>query len=351
MIRTCLVCASPMPANEALAHLPHGERFAFDPQRGRLWVICRHCRRWNLAPIEARWEALEELDRVTHDSARLLAQTENIAMYDWGELELVRVGRAQRAEEAWWRYGRELLGRREQFKKIGFIGTAAVGAAILGGWTTGAIGWFGAWMLWRHGGDAASEKATDLARWVRFGSTAWRGNAQCPECGFELQRIRFAERERLALTLDDTAESIGIARSCPRCGAAPGVIRLASAGGERAARRILAYHHFAGASERRVQAAARHIEQAGSPLAFAKLAVGPGRPLSGLDRTTAIAMEITANEAAEQRMLQAELAELEAIWREEEQVAAIADGELTPIGLLESLRRRITGQNRLPEVA
>ena len=38
-----------------------------------------------------------------------------------------------------------------------------------------------------------------------------------------------------------------------------------------------------------------------------------------------------ANEAAEQRLLQLEVAELEAVWRKEEEIAAIVDGELTPL--------------------
>jgi hypothetical protein len=328
--------------------------------------VCRHCRRWNLAPIEARWEALEELDRATRDKARLLAQTENIALYEWGEIELVRVGRAaERAEEAWWRYGRELVGRRDRFKKVSFVGTIAVGAAVVGGWTTGAFGWLGAYLIWEHGGKYVPRKASDAMRWLRFGSTAWRGDARCPNCGTQLRRIAFADRDDWGLAVDEESETIGLVRACPRCGHSPrtrgvgrgstmdGVltgaggrlIRLDGPAGERAARRVLAYHHFAGASERRVIRAAREIETAGSALDFARLAVGSGRPVNRLDRTASIAMEISANEAAEQRLLQAELAELEHIWREEERIAAIADGELTPVGVLESLRLRITGQN------
>jgi hypothetical protein len=25
-----------------------------------LWVVCRHCERWNLSPLEERWEAVEQ---------------------------------------------------------------------------------------------------------------------------------------------------------------------------------------------------------------------------------------------------------------------------------------------------
>ena len=50
-----------------------------------------------------------------------------------------------------------------------------------------------------------------------------------------------------------------------------------------------------------------------------------------LKRTGAIALEIAANEHAEQRLLELELADLEARWREEEELADIIDGELTPL--------------------
>jgi hypothetical protein len=53
---------------------------------------------------------------VTRDRARLLSQTDNIALLRAGPLEIVRVGRANLSEEAWWRYGRELTTRREKYK-------------------------------------------------------------------------------------------------------------------------------------------------------------------------------------------------------------------------------------------
>ena len=73
MYTRCLVCATPFEANDQLEHLPNGRRLAFDPGRGRLWAICRTCRRWSLTPIEERWEALEELEKLTRDKARLLS--------------------------------------------------------------------------------------------------------------------------------------------------------------------------------------------------------------------------------------------------------------------------------------
>ena len=70
-----------------------GRRLAFDPERGRLWVVCRACERWNLSPLEERWEALETLERIFRDT-RVRASTENVGLARLREgLELVRIGR------------------------------------------------------------------------------------------------------------------------------------------------------------------------------------------------------------------------------------------------------------------
>lgn len=340
MYTRCLVCAGPFEANEQLEHLPHGSRFAFDPARGRLWVVCRACRRWSLAPIEDRWEALEELEKLARDRARLLSQTDNIALLRSGPLEIVRVGRAERTEEAWWRYGRELASRRQKWNKLGVAGTVAAGAVLVGGWATGGMTMFGAWLILGHG----SETLRDGARWVRFGSSAWHGDRACERCGHRFRTVPYTERAALGLFPTEQPGKVELAVRCPRCSDFQDAgLRLRGEEADRTLRRVLAYHHFAGASERRVASAARLIEEAGSPQDLARIVVKNGRRLGELQRTGGIALEIAVNEATEQRLLELELAELEAHWRREEELAAIVDGELTPLPMLESLRRKVVG--------
>lgn len=60
MFQTCLYCHASLGQNPLIEHCPIGQRLAFDPVRGRLWVVCRACERWNLTPFEDRWEALED---------------------------------------------------------------------------------------------------------------------------------------------------------------------------------------------------------------------------------------------------------------------------------------------------
>jgi len=336
----CLVCAHPFEANEQLAHMPHGTRVAFDPVRGRLWMVCRACRRWSLTPIEDRWEALEELEKLTRDNARLLSQTDNIALLKAGNLEIVRVGRAQLIEEAWWRYGRELTSRRQKYRQLGIAGSVAAGAVMLGGWATGGMSVFGIWLVMGHG----KETVRDSARWLRFGSSAWYGRSSCEACGQELRSIPYSGRSSLGLFPGSERGKLDVVARCPRCGEyRDGGLRLTGQEAERTLRRVLAYHHFAGASERRVGSAAKLIQEAGSPQDLTRIVVRDGRRLGDIQRTGGIALEIAMNEATEQHLLELELAELEAHWKREEELAEIVDGELTPLPTLEAIRRRVAG--------
>ena len=64
MFSTCLFCHSRLGANDSIEAFPVGRRLAFDALKGRLWVVCGACGRWNLAPLEERWEAIEQCERL-----------------------------------------------------------------------------------------------------------------------------------------------------------------------------------------------------------------------------------------------------------------------------------------------
>ncbi|HXN75658.1 MAG TPA: hypothetical protein VN876_03410, partial [Gemmatimonadaceae bacterium] len=128
MYSTCLFCHTDLGANEAVEHFPVGRRLAFDAAKGRLWVVCRKCERWNLTPIEERWEAIEECER-SYSETKLRVSTDQIGLARLSEgLELVRIGKPQRPEFAAWRYG-DQFGRRRRKSII-------QGAAIVAGVAT-----------------------------------------------------------------------------------------------------------------------------------------------------------------------------------------------------------------------
>ncbi|HEX9109413.1 MAG TPA: hypothetical protein VF832_19365, partial [Longimicrobiales bacterium] len=144
MYSTCLFCNKPLGTNEVLESFPVGRRLAFDGGKGRLWVVCRSCERWNLSPLEERWEVIEACERLFRGT-RLRTSTENIGLARIaGGLDLVRIGDPLRPELAAWRYG-DQFGRRR--RRIYIRAGVAVGALVLlnvGGAAAGiALGGFG----------------------------------------------------------------------------------------------------------------------------------------------------------------------------------------------------------------
>ena len=120
---TCLFCSGALGRNESLEHFPVGRRLAFDAAKGRLWVVCPSCRRWNLSPLEIRWEAIEEAERA-YRGTRLRASTEHIGLAKLkAGTELVRIGRPLLPEFAAWRYGSEF---RSRHRKSILLGSALV---------------------------------------------------------------------------------------------------------------------------------------------------------------------------------------------------------------------------------
>ena len=343
MYRKCLVCDQEFEPNDALEHLDRGRRVAYDPERGRLWLICRSCLRWSLIPMESRWEALEELEKLVRDGARVLSRTDNVALMRAGRVEIVRVGGAQLHEEAWWRYGRELRQRRERFQRLSTAGSIGAAAAIAGSWATGGVSFATAWLLW----NKAPQAVTGGARWLRFGSTAWRGRGDCVRCGHPIDRLRYAQRGGLIITADDG--SPGLIVFCPVCERTrDSGLPLAGQEAGRTLRKVLAYHHFSGASDQRVQNAVGLIEASGGPERLHSRILRRDLPFGEVGRIGRVALEIAVHEESERRLLAMKLAELEAHWRREEELASIMDGELTPMPLLDSLRRRITGVRAPP---
>src|SRR3954468_21535370 len=127
MYSTCIFCHSTLGANESVEHFPIGRRLAFDAAKGRLWVVCRRCERWNLTPVEERWEAIEECERA-YRSTKLRASTDEIGLARISEgLELVRIGQPLRPEFAAWRYGDQFGKRRRRT----IIRGTAVGVVVL----------------------------------------------------------------------------------------------------------------------------------------------------------------------------------------------------------------------------
>ena len=323
MYSTCLFCTRGLGANEAIEHFPVGRRIAFDAERGRLWAVCRACERWNLSPLEERWEALEECERLFRGT-RLRVSTEHVGLARLREgTELVRVGRPQRPEMAAWRYGDQFGRRRRRAIAFTGVGVAAVGAVVAGGWALG-VG-FGAV---GESGNLFSAISTQLQRRKVI--------ARIPDPGGPIV-VRHADLRSIRLEPGEWVRDFTM-----RLQTREDTVRFRGEEAFAAAAALLPAVNHKGGNRRDVAAAVDLLEEAGDPVAAFAAAARTARgrvPLHELDHPVRLALEMAAHEERERRALEGELAELEAAWREAEELAAIADRLTIPASVEAALER------------
>jgi hypothetical protein len=313
LLKLCIFCHAPFPANPVLEHMPVARRVAFDPARGRLWCICTACQGWTLMPIEQRWEVLEELERITRSRAKLLLQGENIALLRSGQLDLIRIGRAGLREEAWWRYGDELARRSKHAHTVarrGKVISALAWTAIVGV------------PLWS---SASGQWLVDRSRHKTLGKTAWSGLVHCRQCGQARAQLSFTELRDVHVLGDLSTLSLHLPCSCRRGAGA----RLTGVPAVHTLRRLLAYQNFAGAGPADVRHAAEFVESAADGAQLLDTLLPLHRSLAAATTLGMLTLEIALNHDVERQLLQMELHELELRWQQEEEIAAIADRELT----------------------
>jgi hypothetical protein len=322
-VTNCLFCHQPFPANRTLERFVSGHRVAYDPVRGRLWAVCSSCGRWTLAPFETRWEVLEDLERLTRDHARLLAETDEIALLEAEDLEIVRVGRASLREESWWRYGREFSARRSAAKQE--VRKGKVREALF---TTLAVGI----PIW---GLSDPNHWIGRARTKKFGKAAWHGSVECDGCGAVLREVLFAEHGDLQLRAGP-GDGLALWYGCAHCFTGLDAEEsqyghlITGVAAEHVLRRMLAYANFAGGTEAVVREAMDLVESHPTTDDVIRQVCHRGQGLGALTDRESFALEIATNTEVERLLLELELEELASRWREEEEIAAIADGILTP---------------------
>jgi hypothetical protein len=326
---TCLFCHAGLGSNQVVENFPVGRRLAFDQKRGRLWVVCRRCERWNLSPLDERWEALEECERQFHD-ARKRVTSENIGLARLTEgLDLVRIGDPLRPEFAAWRYGDQFGRRRRRTWALAGTGLAVTGGLLVATSVTGlltGIGyglWTGAESLW-----GALQRR--------------RVAAVIPTAGGERIMVRGRHLDLVCLHLTPDTEEWGV--HIPHDA---GVHLFQGTQARRALALIMPCFNAAGASQRKVNAAVREIEAQGDAERYLNevaAAMSPGTDrkndhglLKGLVVETRLAIEMALNEATERLALEGELARLEMEWEAAEEIAAIAD----TLGLPEDVERQL----------
>jgi len=341
MYSTCLFCNEDLGRNEAIEHFPVGRRLAFDASKGRLWVVCRKCERWNLTPLEERWEAIDEAERLFSDT-RMRVSTDNIGLAKLREgTTLIRIGSALRPELAAWRYGDQFGRRRRRHIAFTAAGITVVAGIVIAGPATGFIAG-GGWGLWQ-GANALHNL---------YQSKRIRTKLREPGTD-RVVAIRKKQLEHTSLVrLDDDSWGLRVSMRKPGGREAmelrPESTVLLYTGSEalRAASKLLPAVNEQGAKSDEVQSAVKIITEVDSPDHLFRRYVSPQvehvhlRNASGvaykahhvhrLPKEVRLALEMAAHEEQERRALEGELAILEAAWREAEEVAKIADEMFLP---------------------
>jgi hypothetical protein len=334
MYRTCIFCSGDLGTNEAVEAFPVGRSIAFDAWKGRLWAVCRRCGRWNLAPLEERWEAVEAAEKRFRDS-RLRVQSENIGLCKLPDgTRLIRVGEAMPGELAAWRYGDQLVRRRRQYLIAG-AATAAAAVAVMGGVLALGIGgglggfWTFAAQAWEdrqsrkviHRVPAAlspTGQVMSIRRWHVQGARL----EQAAGGGDIALRVPDVDREKRK-TDGWGRLKFGTGRELLLPGAEARLVLS----------RAMVAVNKKGASRDRVGDAVRLIEHARSADEYLRQAAARGGVLGkrqGMEKQQltpvgALALEMALHDESERRALQGELGALEAAWKQAEEIAAIAD--------------------------
>jgi hypothetical protein len=327
MYRTCLYCAGMLAGNDLVETLPVGRRLAFDSARGRLWVVCLACARWNLVPFDTRLETIDACERLFRLTPRRFS-TDNIGLARHrAGVDLIRIGPALRREFAAWRYGERLRRRRHA------MGSQADGAGVVR-WLLAALGRGPLGSLPLRDVTTGAVRALRRHRQLR---DPWTD---------QLVQVPYVALIHSALTVDGsgawrlevpylTAEDarVGALPTLPSIRDVPSLGLFAGASLFPTLGRVLPALSSARTRIEQVDDAVHYVEMAGE--AEALFAYVVGRPLQFATQRTyrlrdipedvRLALEMAAHEETEQRVMAGELRLLERQWRQAEAVAAIAD--------------------------
>jgi hypothetical protein len=340
MYSTCLFCNKSLGSNESFETFPVGKRLAFDAAKGRLWVVCPHCERWNLSPLEERWEAIEHAERLYRDTRTRVA-TDNIGLAKLRDgTTIVRIGSPMRPEFAAWRYGDQFGRRRNRQIILAGAGVAVLGGVVIGG--VAAAGGIGG-MAW-----GMSRVAAGMIN--GFPETVV---AKIPTDGHGVVSVR--RRHLVESSIERAADGSMAFNLRFKNGQA----RFEGREAEKIAAIVIPKVNRFGGSKQQVANAVAEIEREGGPEAYMDQLTrishaytkrtkvegdfagwrgirrrrGYNRwdfkeGLFGLPPAHRLALEMALHEEAERRALQGELAELERAWRSAEEIAAISDSLL-----------------------
>lgn len=314
-----------------------GRRLAFDAQLGRLWCVCPSCYRWNLVPLEERWEAIESCERLFASAQERISTGQIGLSYHRSGLSLVRVGSPDAHDElVFWRFGRAIRSRARQTLMVGGAGAILATAGAFGtlAGVASLAGLSGLVNLGYLVGMTRpvtririSEKRTRLLRRAHIGHI----------------RVELAGSDGVEIRVRDGSSDFPVPED--------EVARMLLRG--------LPYFNRSG-DRQELDEAAKLVRSAPSPQEFIqsvfsdtrwmKQAKKRAKAVRGevagyvaqMPKHLRLAVEMALNAEREESAAKGELRALEIAWREAEELAGISDGLLAPPGwarLLEAAGR------------
>lgn len=330
MYRSCLVCRAKLGAERAEPRLPVGERIAFAPADGRLWVVCTRCGEWNLAPIRRRWEAIEAAEQL-YAAAREKASSDVVAVAEADGVSLVRVGEV--SELPTLRYASRLrqrsrrAGRSEWVRRIRSAGVG-IGSAALGGLLFGPAGFFTGFMLSQVVLEIITERGLRMVAELRppEGADHRRGTIRVT--------MRDLRDARLVPVDDEPGWKLRVRKG----------VELEGDDAVEAVRTLCPLLNRTTAPRDLIESALKYIDRKGGTLdsVFAAAARRRGRRrtarVAKLDPHIRLALEMLASAESENRALSGDLRALELAWQRADTLAAIEDDLAFELGVVERLR-------------
>lgn len=372
MFSTCLFCNQSLGSNESLERFPVGSRLAFDGANGRLWVVCTKCGRWNLSPLETRWEAIEEAERLYRDTKKRVA-TDNVGLARLNDgTDLVRIGAPLLPEFAAWRYGDTFANR--QRKMLTTFGTTSIIAAFIAPFGARAIGMavFGAPLIQLSIGMTAQLVHASRVKVLvndQDGRTRRLSMGEAVSARYTLDRgtgeLKLTVSSRDGVSFDSPAtRAWERVRSLTKFAADQRFdLELSGQTAKAALSNLLPIINFGGGSQKQIDAAVSIVSDSPKPQSILwKMPASTVRPrwkhmypvssIGAVDPALRLALEMSMHEDDERRAMEGELKALEARWKEAEEIASIADSltlsatTQSRLGALKGTASHFRGPNR-----
>ncbi len=341
MYTHCIFCKAELGRNQVIERFPIGRRLAFDGEKGRFWVVCKRCTRWSLTPLEERWEAIKECER-RFRATRARLSTENIGLARLPDgTDIIRVGRPLRPELAAWRNGQTLVNRRHRELVVGGVFIGAIAGLMVGGpLVLGILG-------------GSSGMLVQVANWANIYRVNMRTVARLAATNGRILKINQGLAHRVTLHADGQRWYLTVPYS--HGAIEHGALEFRDEEAVRMAAMLLPHINRRGAKRDEVQGAVRQLEDSLTPMHYFALAARQiqhqrpprlgGPMIAHAPSEIRIALEMAAHEEQERRALEGELSQLEAMWREAEEIASISDNLLLPRSVSDFIKRQKSESN------